>query len=35
VYEDFAKRLKKELDTDPSPETARLAQSIRTGQPLP
>ncbi len=35
VYEDFAKRLRKELDTDPSPDTTRLAQSIRTGQPLP
>jgi serine/threonine-protein kinase len=32
VYEDFAKRLRKELDADPSPETQLLVKSIRASQ---
>jgi len=31
TFEDFARRLRAELDTDPSPETAALAAAIRKG----
>jgi DNA-binding SARP family transcriptional activator len=31
AYDDFANRLRKELESDPSPETVRLMESIRTG----
>jgi DNA-binding SARP family transcriptional activator len=34
VYSRFAARLRKEYDTEPSPETARLAERIRSGTPL-
>jgi DNA-binding SARP family transcriptional activator len=33
AYDEFKRRLRKELDADPSPETVRLAECIRTGQP--
>jgi serine/threonine-protein kinase len=31
VYEEFTRRLRKELEADPSPETVKLAESIRSG----
>lgn len=33
LYEEFARRLRKELEADPSPETARMAESLRSGRP--
>ena len=35
VYEEFVRRLRKELETDPSQETTRLAEAIRIGQTRP
>ena len=34
LYEEFAARLQKEYDCDPSPETMVLVQQLRTGKPL-
>ena len=34
VYDEFTRRLRKDLDADPSPETVRLAESLRAGRPL-
>lgn len=34
LYEEFVKRLRKELDADPSVETRRMGDALRTGQPL-
>lgn len=31
IYDEFSRKLRKELDADPSPETVRLAESLRTG----
>jgi DNA-binding SARP family transcriptional activator len=31
AYEEFARRLRRELESEPSPETIRLMESIRTG----
>jgi serine/threonine-protein kinase len=31
AYDEFARKLRKELEADPSPETVRLADSLRTG----
>lgn len=33
AYDDFASRLRKELEAEPSPETISLMESIRTGTP--
>lgn len=33
MYDEFRRRLRKELDADPSPETVRLAESLRAGSP--
>ena len=34
-YDEFARRLRTELDVDPSDETVALIQALRAGQPLP
>lgn len=34
IYDEFKRRLKKDLDADPSPETERLAEALRAGRPL-
>ena len=34
IYDEFAKRLRKDLDADPSPESVRMAESLRAGRPL-
>lgn len=34
VYDEFTRRLKKDLDADPSPETVKLAESLRAGRPI-
>ena len=34
IYDEFAKRLKKDLDADPSPESVKMAESLRAGRPL-
>lgn len=34
VYDEFARRLRKDLDADPSPESARMAEALRAGRPL-
>ena len=34
VYDEFAKRLRQQMDTVPSRETAELAQALRTGKPI-
>jgi len=34
IYDEFARRLKKELDIDPSKETVAMATAIREGRPL-
>jgi DNA-binding SARP family transcriptional activator len=31
AYEEFARRLRKELESEPSPETVRLMEAVRTG----
>jgi serine/threonine-protein kinase len=31
AYDEFTRRLRRELEADPSPETVRLAESLRTG----
>jgi serine/threonine-protein kinase len=35
LYDEFARRLRAELDVDPSDETVALIQALRAGQPLP
>jgi serine/threonine-protein kinase len=32
AYDEFARKLQRELEADPSPETVRLAESLRTGR---
>jgi serine/threonine-protein kinase len=34
VYDEFTRRLRKDLDTDPSPETVRMAEALRAGRPI-
>ena len=34
LYDEFVKRLRKELDVDPSAETAKIAEDLRAGRPL-
>ena len=34
VYDEFTRRLRKDLDADPSPETVKLAESLRTGRSI-
>ena len=34
LYDEFTRRLRKELEVDPSPETVKLAESLRAGRPL-
>jgi DNA-binding SARP family transcriptional activator len=35
LYDEFARRLRTELDVEPSDETVALIQALRAGQPLP
>jgi DNA-binding SARP family transcriptional activator len=34
LFDEFAKRLRKELDVDPSVETLKMADDLRSGRPL-
>lgn len=34
LYDEFVKRLRKELDVDPSAETMKIAEDLRAGRPL-
>ena len=34
LYDEFVKRLRKELDVDPSPETMKMAEDLRAGRAL-
>jgi serine/threonine-protein kinase len=34
IYDEFKRRLKKDLDAEPSPESEMLANALRSGRPL-
>jgi len=34
LYDEFTRRLRKELEIDPSPETVKLAESLRAGRAI-
>lgn len=34
LYDEFARRLRREMEADPSPETVRLGDALRAGRPL-